>query len=125
MAVRVRMHDILDVAEACGLQDYPFWADAERRVTDADITEALVEGRLMEPDDGRHPDTPMPAADHAARIAWLVANLDLTQVTVTVRDGRLVDGNHRFAACLYAGIEAVRCVLMDGDLSPAAVAEAA
>lgn len=125
MAVRVREHDLFDISKACGLQDYPFWAGADRRVTDADITRALVEGCLMPPDDDRHPDTPMSAEDHAARIAWLVSNLDLTKASITIRDGRIVDGNHRFAACLYAGIEAIRCVLMDGALYPAEVAQAA
>ncbi len=123
MPLRVEARDILDVAEICGLSDYPLWAGSDRRITDFDIATALTEGRLIAPDDSRDPNMPMSALDHAARVAWLVRFGDLSKTVVTIQGGTLADGNHRFAACLYAGVETLRCVFMEGP--EAAIAEAA
>lgn len=112
MAIRLEERDLLDLAVEYGIHDYPYWAGSERRVTDADIAAALSEDRFIAPDDRRDPNQPMTAEDHAARVAWLVRHGDFRRMTVTIRDGRICDGNHRFAACLYAGIERIRCVVM-------------
>lgn len=122
MPIQMERRDTLDVALACGLSDYPFWASCERRLTDADIACALAEDRLIAPDDGRDPNAPMSAEEHAARVAWLVRHGDYDRFSVTLRDGKLADGNHRFAAALFAGVETLTCVLM-GDA--AEMAEAA
>jgi hypothetical protein len=113
MAIRVCERDILDLALECGIQDYPHWASSDRRITAGDIETALRDGFLMAPDDDRDPNLPMTAEQHAARVAWLVKHGDLERVTVTVHGGRIVDGNHRFAACLHAGVEWIKCVVMD------------
>ena len=123
MPLRVEARDILDVAEICGLSDYPLWAGSDRRICDLDIASALAEERLMAPDDSRDPNTPMTALDHASRVAWLVKFGDLSKTVVTIRGGTLVDGNHRFAACLFAGVETLRCVFMEE--APVEIAEAA
>jgi hypothetical protein len=120
MGIRLKERDLLDVAVEHGLEDYPFWAGAERRITDADIDRALAEGRFIAPDDNRDPNTPMSAEDHAARVAWLVRHGDFRRMSLVFRNGRLCDGNHRFAACLYAGIERIRCVFMESDALAAA-----
>ena len=113
MAIRMVKRDILELALDCGLQDYPFCAGSDRRVCEGDIAAALAEGRMIAPEDARDPNTPMTAEEHAARIAWLVRNLDLKRVAITVKAGAIVDGNHRFAACLYSGIETVTCVMQE------------
>jgi hypothetical protein len=113
MAIRVCERDILDLALECGIQDYPHWASSDRRLTAGDIDTALQSGVLLAPDDARDPNLPMTAEEHAARVAWLITHGDLEKVTITVRNGRIVDGNHRFAACLHAGIEWIKCVVMD------------
>ncbi|MEQ8335467.1 ParB/RepB/Spo0J family partition protein [Nisaea sp.] len=115
MSIRLVVRDLLDVATECGLEDYPYWAGSERRITDADINRALAEDRLIAPDDNRDPNTPMSADDHAARVAWLVRHGDRKRMSIIIRNGRLCDGNHRFAACLFAGIEYVRCVMMETE----------
>lgn len=120
MGIRLEECDLLDVAVQHGLEDYPFWAGAERRITDADIARALAEERLIAPDDARDPNTPMTTDDHAARVAWLVRHGDFGRMSLVFRDGRLCDGNHRFAACLYAGVERIRCVFMETDAVAAA-----
>jgi hypothetical protein len=122
MAIRVSQRDILDLALECGIQDYPHWASSDRRITSGDIETALTAGDLMAPDDGRDPNLAMTAEQHAARVAWLIRHGDLKRATITVREGRIVDGNHRFAACLHAGIEWINCVIMD---SPADIKAAA
>jgi hypothetical protein len=113
MAIRVSQRDILDLALECGITDYPYWMHSDRRLTTADIDAALDGARLMPPDDSRDPNTPMSAEQHAARIAWLITHGDLERTTITVRGGKIVDGNHRFAACLHVGIEWINCVVMD------------
>ena len=95
MGIRLVVRDLLDVATECGLEDYPYWAGSERR--------------------NRDPNTPMSADDHAARVAWLVRHGDQKRMSIIIRNGRLCDGNHRFAACLFAGIEYVRCVMMETE----------
>lgn len=122
MAIRVFERDILDLALECGIQDYPHWASSDRRLTAGDIDAALRSGDMMAPDDSRDPNLPMSAEQHAARVAWLITHGDLDRVSITVRNGRIVDGNHRFAACLHAGIEWVKCVVMDApaELEPLA-----
>jgi hypothetical protein len=116
MAIRVCQRDILDLALECGIQDYPHWASSDRRLTSRDIDVALNGDHLMAPDDDRDPNLAMTAEQHAARVAWLIRHGDLGRVTITVKGGRIVDGNHRFAACLHAGIEWINCVVM-GALS--------
>lgn len=122
MAIRVSQRDILELALECGIQDYPHWGHCERRLTAGDIDAALDAGDFMAPDDNRDPNTPMTAEQHAARVAWLIRHGDLERTTITLRGGRIVDGNHRFAACLHAGVEWINCVAMDAGASDAAVA---
>lgn len=122
MGIRLVERDLLDVAVEHGLEDYPHWAGAERRLTDADIARALQEERLIAPDDSRDPNAPMCAEDHAARVAWLVRHGDFRRMSLVFRNGRLCDGNHRFAACLFAGIERIRCVFMEQDETAAVAA---
>ena len=113
MAIRVSQRDILDLALECGIKYYPFWASSDRRITSADIDEALDADRLMVPDDDRDPNLGMTAEQHAARVAWLIRHAELERTTITIRDRCIVDGNHRFAACLHAGIKWINCVFMD------------
>jgi hypothetical protein len=113
MAIRVSQRDILDLALECGIQDYPHWASSDRRITAGDIDAALRADHLMAPDDDRDPNMAMSAEQHAARVAWLIRHGELDRTTITLRGGRIVDGNHRFAACLHAGIEWINCVTMD------------
>ena len=117
MAIRVCQRDILDLALECGIQDYPHWAGSDRRINSRDIDAAFNADFLMAPDDDRDPNLPMTAEQHSARVAWLIRHGDLERVTITVRGGRIVDGNHRFAACLHAGIEWINCVVMDAPES--------
>jgi hypothetical protein len=120
MAIRVERCALIDVAIECGLQGYPYWASAERPLSDDDISGALRTGRFIAPDDNRDPNAPMSTADHGARVAWLVRNGIPEQVVVTVQDGRIVDGNHRFAMCWYLGVEDVGCVRLPSTLAQAA-----
>jgi hypothetical protein len=122
MAIRVCHSDILDLALDCGIQDYPFWSSSDRRVTSQDIDSVLAAHDLMAPDDDRDPNTPMIAEQHAARVAWLIRHGDLEKTAITIRGRRIVDGNHRFAACLHAGIEWINCVVMDAPATRDAVA---
>ncbi|MDA0340061.1 MAG: hypothetical protein O3B74_00515 [Proteobacteria bacterium] len=122
MAIRVSQRDILDLALECGIQDYPFWESSDRRITSADIDAALESGRLMAPDDARDPNLRMTAEQHAARVAWLIRHAELERTTITIRDRSIVDGNHRFAACLHAGIEWINCVFMDAPATEKPIA---
>jgi hypothetical protein len=122
MAIRVCQRDILDLALECGIQDYPHWSSSDRRITSRDIDSALETGNLMAPDDERDPNTPMTAEQHAARVAWLIRHADLERTAITVRGQRIVDGNHRFAACLHAGVEWINCVFMDAPATGEAIA---
>lgn len=122
MAIRVQQRDILDLALECGIQDYPHWARSDRRLTSSDIETALTADQMMAPDDTRDPNLAMTAEQHAARVAWLIRHGDLERATITVRGGRIVDGNHRFAACLHAGIEWINCVVMDAPAEQEVIA---
>ena len=122
MAIRVQQRDILDLALECGIQDYPHWARSGRRLTSSDIETALTADQMMAPDDTRDPNLAMTAEQHAARVAWLIRHGDLERATITVRGGRIVDGNHRFAACLHAGIEWINCVVMDAPAEQEVIA---
>jgi hypothetical protein len=122
MAIQFRQRDILDLALECGIQDYPHWASSDRRITCGDIDAALKADYLMAPDDDRDPNVAMTAEQHAARVAWLVRHGDLERVTITLRDNQIVDGNHRFAACLHAGVEWINCVVMDAPARQEAIA---
>ena len=46
-------------------------------------------------------------------IAWLIRNVRPNRCSVTIRDGLIQDGNHRFAAALYRGDDLVSCCLME------------
>ena len=83
MPLRVEARDILDVAELCGLSDYPLWAGSERRISDFDIATALAEGRFMAPDDSRDPNTPMTALDLAPEIGLIPTPLASKHLQLT------------------------------------------
>jgi hypothetical protein len=122
MAIRVCQRDILDLALECGIQGYPHWSSSDRQVTSGDIDSALETNDLMAPNDDRDPNTPMTAEQHAARVAWLIRHGELEKMVITIRGRRIVDGNHRFAACLHVGIEWINCVVMDTPATQEAVA---
>ncbi len=78
------------------------------RITKADVRRALESGRL-EPKQG--------TGDHAARIAYLVMNPSDDPIEVDVgvpvlgfyMGWMVTDGNHRLAAAIYRGDDAIEC----------------
>ena len=81
------------------------WLSSDRRVTSWGIDSALETNDLMAPDDDQDPNTPMTAEQHAGRVAWLIRHGGLEKTAISIGGRRIVDGNHRFAACLHAGGE--------------------
>ena len=55
----------------------------------------------------------MPAEEHAGRVAWLIRNIEPNGCSITVKDGRIQDGNHRFSAAVYRGDDLVRVCFME------------
>ena len=79
-------------------------------MTSNDIDHALKTNFYLEPKDGRDPNIYMSAQSHAARVALLIKFADLAKVTITIADKKIVDGNHRMAACIYSEMEHINCV---------------
>lgn len=112
MAIRLVKMPVREVMTLTGMTSYPRWA-GDVTVDDGLIQRHLANDDLLAPDDTRDPNAPAPAAEHAARIAWLVRNIRPNGCSVTIRDGRVQDGNHRLVAALYRGDELISCCLMD------------
>ncbi|HEY9568336.1 MAG TPA: hypothetical protein VIR38_09620 [Thalassobaculum sp.] len=112
MAIRLATLPVREVMALTGVSGYPCWAGGVT-VDDGLIRCHLANDDLIAPDDGRDPNAPVPAAEHAGRIAWLIRNVRPNRCSVTIRDGRIQDGNHRFAAALYRGDDLVTCCIME------------
>lgn len=112
MAIRLATLPIEEVASIVGQWDYPRWAGGV--TVDATLIERhLANDDLIEPCDSRDPNAPATPEEHAGRVAWLVRHVAPGRCSVTIRDGRIQDGNHRFAAALYRGDDQLACCLMD------------
>ena len=112
LAIRVSQRRIKELSFECGMLSYPSWSNTDRPLESEDIAHAIKTRFFLAPDDTRDPNCYMMAETHAARIAWLIKYTDLKRLTITICGGRIVDGNHRFAACLYSGMECINCVLI-------------
>lgn len=112
MAIRLATLSVREVMEMTGVSGYPRWA-GDVTVDDGLIEHHLANDDLIEPDDKRDPNAPVPAAEHAGRVAWLVRNVRPNRCSITIRDGLIQDGNHRFAAALYRGDELVSACIME------------
>lgn len=112
MTIRISQRRIKELSFECGVLRYPTWANTDRPIESEDIDHALKTRFFLAPDDARDPNLYMTAETHAARIAWLIKYTDLKKLTITICGGRIADGNHRFSACLYAGMEYINCVLI-------------
>jgi hypothetical protein len=112
MTIRISQRRIKELSFECGVLSYPTWANTDRPVESGDIAHAIKTKFFLAPDDARDPNLYMTAETHAARIAWLIKHTDLKRLTITICGGRIADGNHRFAACLYSGMEYINCVLI-------------
>ena len=74
MAIRLATLPVREVMELTGVRSYPRWAGGVT-VDDGLIERHLANDELIEPDDSRDPNAPIPAAEHAGRIAWLIRNV--------------------------------------------------
>lgn len=112
MAIRLAVLPVDEVKALAGISGFPRWAGGV--TVDEDLIDHhLANDDLIEPDDGRDPNAPVPAAEHAGRVAWLVRNIARDACSLTVRDGRVQDGNHRLAAAMYRGDALIRVCFMD------------
>jgi hypothetical protein len=112
MAIRLATLPVREVMELTGVRSYPRWAGGVT-VDDGLIERHLANDELIAPEEDRDPNAPVPAAEHAGRIAWLIRNVRPNRCSVTIRDGHIQDGNHRFAAALYRGDDLVSCCIME------------
>ncbi|MEQ8584513.1 MAG: hypothetical protein RLO01_04235 [Thalassobaculaceae bacterium] len=112
MAIRLATLRLDEVKALAGVAGYPRWAGGVT-VDETLIDLHLANDDLIEPDDGRDPNAPVPAAEHAGRVAWLVRNVARDGCSLTLRDGRIQDGNHRLAAAMYRGDALIRVCFMD------------
>ena len=112
MAIRLATLPVREVMTLTGIDGYPRWA-GDVTVDDGLIERHLANDSLIAPDDSRDPNAQVPATEHAGRIAWLIRNVRPNRCSVTIRDGRIQDGNHRFAAALYRGDDLVTCCIME------------
>ena len=112
MTIKISQRRIKELSFECGVLSYPIWANTDRPVKSGDIAHAIKTRFFLAPDDARDPNLYMTAETHAARIAWLINHTDLKRLTITICGGRIADGNHRFAACLYSDMEYINCVLI-------------
>lgn len=112
MAIRLATLPVEEVRALAGLADYPRWAGGV--TVDCRLIDDHVSGeRLIAPSEQRDPNAPVAAEEHAGRVAWLVKHVARNGCSITIRDGRIQDGNHRFAAALYRGDDLVRVCFMD------------
>lgn len=112
MAIRLATLRLDEVKELAGVVGYPRWAGGVT-VDESLIDLHLANDDLIEPDDRRDPNAPVPASEHAGRVAWLVRNVARDGCSLTLRDGRVQDGNHRLAAAMYRGDALIRVCFMD------------
>jgi len=112
MAIRLATMALDELKELAGIADYPRWAGGVT-VDETLIDHHLANDDLIEPDDRRDPNAPVPAAEHAGRVAWLVRHVARDGCSLTIRDGRVQDGNHRLAAAMYRGDALIRVCFMD------------
>jgi hypothetical protein len=115
MTIRISQRRIKELSFEYGVLGYPIWANTDRPLESEDIAHAIKTRFFLAPDDARDPNLYMTAETHAARIAWLIKYTDLKRLTITICEGRIADGNHRFAACLFSGMEYINCVLVQSD----------
>ncbi len=112
MAISLSTLPVGDVVSLAGMSGYPRWA-GDVTVDDGLIAHHLANDELIAPDDNRDPNAPVPATEHAGRIAWLVRHVAQDGCSLTIRDGRVQDGNHRLAAAMYRGDALIRVCFMD------------
>lgn len=112
MPIRLATVHVEDVRELTGLASYPRWSGGVT-VDDELIELHLLCEELIAPCDDRDPNAPVPAEEHAGRVAWLIRNIEPNGCTITVKDGRIQDGNHRFSAAVYRGDDLVRVCFME------------
>ncbi|MDF1790388.1 MAG: hypothetical protein P1U88_00685 [Thalassobaculaceae bacterium] len=112
MAIRLATLPVDEVRAIAGIAGFPRWAGGV--TVDEDLIDHhLANDALIEPDDARDPNAPVPAAEHAGRVAWLVRHVARDACSLTLRDGRIQDGNHRLAAAMYRGDALIRVCFMD------------
>jgi len=112
VAIRLATLPVEEVRALAGLQGYPRWAGG--MTVDCRLIEDHLAGEhVIPPSDDRDPNAPLAPEEHAGRIAWLVKNVARNGCSITIRDGRIQDGNHRLAAALYRGDDLVRVCFMD------------
>jgi hypothetical protein len=112
MAIRLATLPLEELKALAGISGYPRWAGDVSVSCDL-IDLHLANDDLIEPDDGRDPNKPVPATEHAGRVAWLVRNVARDACSLTIREGRVQDGNHRLAAAMYRGDALIRVCFMD------------
>jgi len=112
MGIRLATLPVHEVRTMIGNPGYPSWV-GDVTVDDELIELHLVCEELIEPDDGRDPNKPVPAEEHAGRVAWLVKHVARDGCSLTIKDGRIQDGNHRYAAALYRGDSLLRVCIVD------------
>lgn len=112
MPIRLATVPVREVRALTGLDGYPRWS-GDITIDDELIELHLVCEELVAPNDDRDPNARIPAEEHAARVAWLIRNVDRDSCALTIKDGRIQDGNHRFSAAVYRGDELVRVCFMD------------
>ena len=112
MAIRLATLTLDEVMALANIAGYPRWAGGVTVDEDL-IGHHLANDHLIEPDDGRDPNAPVPAEEHAGRVAWLVRHVARDACSLTLRDGRVQDGNHRLAAAMYRGDALIRVCFMD------------
>ena len=112
MAIRLATVRVDHVRELTGLSSYPRWSGGVT-VDDELIELHLLCEELIEPSEDRDPNAPIPAEEHAGRVAWLIRNIEPNRCTITVKNGCIQDGNHRFSAAVYRGDELVRVCFME------------
>jgi hypothetical protein len=110
MSIKILRRPIKELIADCGLFHYPLWLKTDRPMISSDIHWALRTNFYLAPNDTRDPNLYMSAQSHAARVAWLIKFVDLAKVTITIADKKIVDGNHRIAACIYSEMEHINCV---------------
>ena len=112
MAIHLATLPVEEVRALIGLNGYPRWAGGVT-VNCQLIDDRLAGEHAIAPCEHRDPNAPVAAEEHAGRVAWLVKNVARVGCSITIRDGRIQDGNHRFAAALYRGDDLVRVCFMD------------
>lgn len=111
MAIRLAVLPLSEVINLTGNDNYPRWAGGVTVNCDL-ISERLANDELIAPNDDRDPNAEISAGEHASRVAWLVQNIAENACSLTIKDGQIKDGNHRFAAALFRGDQKIRVCFM-------------